>query len=404
MLLAAAIATLSNRLIPNSFDYFNFRKPTHSSVKLSPDNRIELCTESKELGSDAIYARVKDLSINPMDSNESDEGIPSGLKDLIIKLCDKNPGLKEQVERHIEILTENYDARMRLYTSLRNIKEKDESTVKYYSDEFEVPELTPIIIGQIWRESRGVHRDESGGLVKSKSGALGLMGLMEYTADEWSHKLKNMGYDVDWHSRKGNTAIAIAYLSYYCLDGMNGDLIGALRAYNLGKKKLEEWTGGLEDKSFETLKSVLPEETLQYPAGLLAASIWYHYLPTLREWVQKEKAEREARGIYDTPLREDQYEIPDRATLTGIAEYFGITKEEILENNSWIQDEGFQAGRVLSGLPKRWELHIVKKDENLYRIGKKYNTGWEHLMTINDLENEIINVGQVIKVPIKNPT
>lgn len=63
---------------------------------------------------------------------------------------------------------------------------------------------------------------------------------------------------------------------------------------------------------------------------------------------------------------------------------------------------GFQA---LPTLPANCTLyHTVWWGDNLYRIGLRYGTTWQHLMTLNGLTSTIIYPGQVLCVRTTSPT
>ena len=57
-------------------------------------------------------------------------------------------------------------------------------------------------------------------------------------------------------------------------------------------------------------------------------------------------------------------------------------------------------GQILQ-LPQETNLvntYIVKKGDSLYKIAQTYNTTVSQLMKLNNLDNTIINVGQIIKL------
>ena len=50
------------------------------------------------------------------------------------------------------------------------------------------------------------------------------------------------------------------------------------------------------------------------------------------------------------------------------------------------------------------QVYKVKKGDSLYRIGKNFNTTPKALMELNGLKSDKINIGQVLKIPVKNNT
>ena len=48
--------------------------------------------------------------------------------------------------------------------------------------------------------------------------------------------------------------------------------------------------------------------------------------------------------------------------------------------------------------------YTVKKGDNLYDIAKRYNTSTSNIISLNNLKNNNLSIGQVLKIPISNNT
>ena len=49
-------------------------------------------------------------------------------------------------------------------------------------------------------------------------------------------------------------------------------------------------------------------------------------------------------------------------------------------------------------LPKNTDYYIVQKGDSLYSIAKQFNTTVNNLKELNNLNNNLINIGQNLKV------
>ncbi len=87
-------------------------------------------------------------------------------------------------------------------------------------------------------------------------------------------------------------------------------------------------------------------------------------------------------------------------TLYGISKQFGVTVEEIkLENN--LVDNSIIIGQVLR-IPtvETTSLYVVKNGDTLYSIATKYGVSVSELMRINNLQSTTLTVGQQLRIPI----
>lgn len=89
-------------------------------------------------------------------------------------------------------------------------------------------------------------------------------------------------------------------------------------------------------------------------------------------------------------------------TLFGISKQFGVSVAEIkLENN--LTNDAISVGQVLR-IPttETTSLYVVKKGDTLYNIAAKYGVSVSELMRINDLQSSTLTIGQQLRIPINS--
>jgi len=101
-------------------------------------------------------------------------------------------------------------------------------------------------------------------------------------------------------------------------------------------------------------------------------------------------------------------------TLSGIAQRYGVTENQIRSNNPGLKERYLKIGqkliipalREIAQTPARQEnvsfngTHLVKKGESLWSIALAYNTNPETLARINGMGlNDILRVGSSLKTP-----
>ena len=89
-------------------------------------------------------------------------------------------------------------------------------------------------------------------------------------------------------------------------------------------------------------------------------------------------------------------------TLYGIAKKYGTTVQE-LKNINNLTNDTLMIGQVLK-VPQNTETnyidYIVMKGDTLYGIARKYNTTVATIKSINNLTSNILSIGQVLKIPV----
>lgn len=87
-------------------------------------------------------------------------------------------------------------------------------------------------------------------------------------------------------------------------------------------------------------------------------------------------------------------------TLYGISKQFGVSVQDIKNANN-ITSDSITIGQVLK-IPTTEStlLYIVQPGDSLYSIATRYNTTVQNLIELNNLKGNIISVGQEIRIPI----
>lgn len=105
------------------------------------------------------------------------------------------------------------------------------------------------------------------------------------------------------------------------------------------------------------------------------------------------------------------HEVKKGETLFRIAKFYETTVEEIKKLNH-LRDNQLKPGQVLlvkvikenktfSSSPEGYIYHTVQEGETLYRISLKYNISLEKLKEINHLKDNVLFVGQKLKIPVE---
>ncbi len=99
-----------------------------------------------------------------------------------------------------------------------------------------------------------------------------------------------------------------------------------------------------------------------------------------------------------------EYIVKKGDTLYGISNQYGVSVTELADLNN-IKGSNLNIGQVLKipikdgDNPNNMFMYTVKKGDSLYSIAKKYNTSVDEIMKLNYLTNTNLSVGQVIRIP-----
>lgn len=101
------------------------------------------------------------------------------------------------------------------------------------------------------------------------------------------------------------------------------------------------------------------------------------------------------------------YIVQSGDTLYGIASRYGISVNT-LKNYNNLTSNTLSIGQKLN-IPttsettsSRYLEYVVKKGDSLYSIASKYNTTVNDLMKLNNLNTSLLNIGMVLKIPVKS--
>ncbi len=116
------------------------------------------------------------------------------------------------------------------------------------------------------------------------------------------------------------------------------------------------------------------------------------------------------KGIPYTVISDDIYIVKKGDTLWDIARKYGMTVNELKSLNN-LSTNMLKIGQTLKVKPIEKEdvkeetqsinTYIVQKGDNLYSIANKYSTSVDELKKLNNLSTNIIQIGQVLKIPSK---
>ena len=101
-------------------------------------------------------------------------------------------------------------------------------------------------------------------------------------------------------------------------------------------------------------------------------------------------------------LPESTYEVQRGDTLYSIANKYGLTVEELKESNN-LDTNILSIGQLLN-IPTKEEAssnntYIVKKGDSLYSIAREFNTTVDEIKRINNLISNLLSIGQELKLP-----
>lgn len=116
------------------------------------------------------------------------------------------------------------------------------------------------------------------------------------------------------------------------------------------------------------------------------------------------------KGIPYSVVSDDIYIVKKGDTLWDIARKYGMTVNELKSLNN-LSTNMLKIGQTLKVKPTEKEeikeetqsinTYIVQKGDNLYSIANKYSTSVDELKKLNNLSSNIIQIGQVLKIPSK---
>lgn len=102
-----------------------------------------------------------------------------------------------------------------------------------------------------------------------------------------------------------------------------------------------------------------------------------------------------------TNQEENIYIVQKGDTLYGIAKRFQVTVEEIKKSNQLTSDV-LQIGQKLiipSEVTSDFISYVVQKGDTLYTLSKRYRVTVDAIKQMNSLTSDVLQIGQVLKIP-----
>lgn len=93
--------------------------------------------------------------------------------------------------------------------------------------------------------------------------------------------------------------------------------------------------------------------------------------------------------------KEFLYRVKENDTIQSLCSKFNTSKAKIIRNNNKID---LYAGEWIKIKVNEYLSHFVKPMETLSKIAKQYNVSIEKLKTDNELYEERLYIGQLIKI------
>ena len=110
-------------------------------------------------------------------------------------------------------------------------------------------------------------------------------------------------------------------------------------------------------------------------------------------------------GYQDVINETETYEVKPGDTLYSISKRFNIPVEELKRINN-LNSNILSIGQILNLNSNDnndiYIEYIVKKGDNLYSIAKRYNISQRELMELNNLKTNLLQIGQILRIPGNN--
>ena len=108
---------------------------------------------------------------------------------------------------------------------------------------------------------------------------------------------------------------------------------------------------------------------------------------------------------YDQVSESSIYVVKRGDSLYSIAKKFGIDVNNLKSANN-LQNNLISIGQklIIPGFVESTGTNInyvVQKGDSLYSIASKYNTTVDSIKRLNNLSSNVLNVGQTLKIPVK---
>lgn len=99
----------------------------------------------------------------------------------------------------------------------------------------------------------------------------------------------------------------------------------------------------------------------------------------------------------NAPSNYNEYIVGKGDTLYSIARKFGISVNELMQYNN-LNNTVLSIGQILKIPGEEKTTYVVKAGDTLYGIARKYNTTVEDIKSKNNLSTNILSIGQILTI------
>lgn len=251
----------------------------------------------------------------------------------------------------------------------------------------------------------------------SKARAVGLWQFMPYTAKKFGLKI-----DLYVDERRDpikSTQAAIEYLKY--LHNEFGKWYLAAIAYNCGEGRVLRAikSAGTDDLAtlLDMRKKYLPRESRLYIRKIM---MMQHLATSTDFIVENDAGYLMNRGSTNTFAK---VQVKGGTTLADVAQSIGVSLKEIRSYNHHLRydfvppnNQGyhiyipydkqtlFQQNFNPSKSKGRFYVHVVKRGDSLYSIGKRYGVSYKLIKDFNKLRSNLLSLNEKLVIPVVKPT
>jgi len=157
----------------------------------------------------------------------------------------------------------------------------------------------------------------------------------------------------------------------------------------------------IEEYQETNLTSRYPSDDYWSRGAFLRAPLAVDYSQS-EEWLSADETDYEQDRPRKAPSRTEavEYTVKTGDTISSIAQYFGVSINTILWENSLTAKSYIKPGDKLSILPMTGVMHTVAKGDNLASIAKKYDVEASEILASNSLANaNQIRIGEKLIIP-----
>ena len=98
-------------------------------------------------------------------------------------------------------------------------------------------------------------------------------------------------------------------------------------------------------------------------------------------------------------LKVVEHKIKPGETLSHVASRYNITSETLISYNNIKDVRNIRPNLVINVPNMKGVLYTVERNDSLSSIAKKYNTSKVDILDANNLDNEVLSLGQKLFIP-----